>query len=327
MKLSYNKHLSIVNKEKQITIDQCKKARNNELSLITHGHSDHFLKTNDLLSSVETKKLIEASFNKELAINTFFKTTEISDNLFVTPLNAGHILGSNMFFFESNVGSVLYTGDFKTTNSLLLKGAKPKSADTLILESTFGKEKYVFPNRDLVYLDFSEKISKDLKENKLVLIGGYSLGKSQELIKFVNVYLKETPTVTNKIFEYSKVYESFGIDLGKYNLMDLDNNSKILILPNTLITKELIHTLEKQTKKKVKAYVASGWNHYRIAESIPISDHCDYVDLIDFVANVNPKRVFTMHGFSKELAKSITKELGIFSLPIEDIGKKNILDY
>ena len=327
MKLNYTKNLSITNKKEVVAIDKCRKSKTLEKSLTSHAHSDHFLKTNSLMSSFETKEIIEKTFNKELDIEPFTKKKEIIEDVFVTPLNAGHILGSNMFLFENCCGSILYTGDFKTSNSLLFKGAKATSADTLIIESTFGKDKYIFPNRDQVYLDFSEKISRDLKENKLILIGGYSLGKSQELIKFVNVYLKEVPAVTKKIFDNSKIYENFNLSLGKYDLIDSKNTNNIFIVPNTLITKELIHTLEKQTKKKVKAYVASGWNHYKIAESIPISDHCDYVDLIDFVANVKPKRVFTMHGFSKDLARSITKELGIFSAPIEEINKKNIFEY
>lgn len=327
MKILYNKNLSITNKNEVVAIDKCRKSKTSEKSLTSHAHSDHFLKTNSLMSSFETKDIIEKTFNKNLDIEPFTKKEEIIDDVFVTPLNAGHILGSNMFLFENCSGSVLYTGDFKTSNSLLFKGAKAVYADTLIIESTFGKERYIFPNRDQVYLDFSEKINKDLKENKLVLIGGYSLGKSQELIKFVNVYLKEVPAVTKKIFDNSKIYENFNINLGKYDIIDSNNSNNIFIVPNTLITKELIHILEKQTKKKVKAYIASGWNHYRVAESVPISDHCDYIDLIDFVANVKPKRVFTTHGFSKDLAKAITKELGIFSAPIEEVNKKNIFDY
>ena len=41
----------------------------------------------------------------------------------------------------------------------------------------------------------------------------------------------------------------------------------------------------------------------------PISDHADFPDLIEFVKQVNPKRVLTLHGFAADFAQTL-RELG-----------------
>jgi putative mRNA 3-end processing factor len=57
----------------------------------------------------------------------------------ITLYPAGHILGSAMLFVESEEGSVLYTGDYKTPPSPASEGFEiPDHADHFITEATFG---------------------------------------------------------------------------------------------------------------------------------------------------------------------------------------------
>src|SRR5690606_25458971 len=44
--------------------------------------------------------------------------------------------------------------------------------------------------------------------------------------------------------------------------------------------------------------------------AFPLSDHADYPDLLAFVEKVQPKVVFTLHGFAKEFAATL-RERGI----------------
>jgi len=330
MKLKYSGCFSIIDNNQKTNIDQNKCSDISDYNLITHGHSDHISTSQQqTFTTKETAALINLCTQKEL--NYSFvngQALDLTDNIKLSSLDAGHILGSKMFYLESKDKSILYTGDFKTQDSLLFDGAKPKSADILIMETTFGKKEFVFPKREKVYEDFAELISKDIKNNRLIIIGAYSLGKSQELIKFVNNYLKETPLVTKKAFEFSKVYEDFNVSLGKYELLNHNiSEYNVLIVPMNLINKDLIRSLEHQQNRKVSSYLATGWKHYRSGKCVPISDHCDYNDLLDFVRAVNPKQVLTMHGFSEEFSKSITKELGIWSRPIKDLNQFSISDF
>ncbi|MFH0906381.1 MAG: MBL fold metallo-hydrolase [archaeon] len=334
MQLSYSKHLTItdlVNNSK-FNIDQSRKDKIEINSLITHSHFDHIKNTNQkTFATKETIKLINSNISKnnfEFSNLQTNKTIDLTDNIKLTSLNSGHILGSSMFYLESKNNSLLYTGDLRTKDSILFKGAKPITADILIIESTFGKKEFKFEDCSLTYEKLASQLEEDLENGKLIILGGYSLGKAQELVKFCNKYLKQKPLVYENIFSNCKVYNEFEINLGDFEKMhhNLQDNN-ILILPPSLINRNLIHSLEQQLNREISCYIATGWKYYKGFNTATISDHCDYYDLMDFVREVKPKKVFTIHGFSKELAKSIKDELKIDARPIEEISSKNILDF
>jgi putative mRNA 3-end processing factor len=60
-------------------------------------------------------------------------------------------------------------------------------------------------------------------------------------------------------------------------------------------------------------------------ESFPLSDHCGYDELMGFVRKCAPEVVFTTHGFAKEFASKIRKELGIDAQPL--VAKQRTLDH
>jgi Cft2 family RNA processing exonuclease len=330
MKLNYTNCFSIIDNNQKANVDQGKIGSQDDYNIITHAHSDHVSISNQkTFTTKETSALIGLQTSRELDYSFLnCAPQDLTDNIKVQALNAGHILGSKMFYFESKDNTVLYTGDFRARDSLLFSGALPRQADVLIMETTFGRKEFNFPDVEETYSDFAELLKKDISKNRLILIGAYTLGKTQELIKFVNQYLEETPLITNKAFEFSKVYENFEINLGKYDLLDHNIDShNILIVPMNLITKDLIRSLEHQQNRKVSSYLTTGWKHYRSGKCIPISDHSDYKDLLEFVRVVNPKQVYTMHGFAEEFSKSITKELGIWSRPLKDLNQITITNF
>jgi hypothetical protein len=52
-----------------------------------------------------------------------------------------------------------------------------------------------------------------------------------------------------------------------------------------------------------------------------LSDHADFYEHIDFVRAVNPKKVFTTHGFATEFAATL-RSLGFEAQPLEKTGQK-----
>jgi hypothetical protein len=103
-------------------------------------------------------------------------------------------------------------------------------------------------------------------------------------------------------------------------------------IPPNLINDNLIYTLEHQTTRKISTYFVTGWKFYKKGKCIPISDHCDFNILIEFVCLVKPKNIITMHGFHNDFAKSLKKyfkNINIKSIDRIDVNKQNkdILDY
>ncbi len=66
----------------------------------------------------------------------------------------------------------------------------------------------------------------------------------------------------------------------------------------------------------VRKAVITGWAidpscrfQYRADMAFPLSDHADFPDLLAFVRQVNPRRVYTLHGFAADFAETL-RELG-----------------
>jgi putative mRNA 3-end processing factor len=49
--------------------------------------------------------------------------------------------------------------------------------------------------------------------------------------------------------------------------------------------------------------------------ALPLSDHCDFNELIQVVKKCNPKKIFTIHGFAVEFAR-ILNNIGYNAIPI-----------
>ncbi|RLE68693.1 MAG: MBL fold metallo-hydrolase [Thermoprotei archaeon] len=96
---------------------------------------------------------------------------------------AGHIPGSTMIELEIEGYSVLYTGDFNTVETCLLKKAclKPfEKADVVIMEATYAE--YDHPERRRVEERFVEDLVEVLDSGGTVLIPAFAVGRSQEIM-------------------------------------------------------------------------------------------------------------------------------------------------
>ncbi len=314
----------------EILIDPSSSPKKNNC-IITHAHSDHAKvcksKEKTFFLTSETNELIKVREKKEFNAKEipFKKKFSVEGNEF-SFFSSGHILGSSQI--QVNSGEIVFTSDFKLSDSVLFKGAKILEAETLVIESTFGLPDFVFPERNKIYEELEKYAKYELKENKLLILGGYSIGKAQELTKISNEFLNEIPLIHESILKPNNVYKKNGVDLGKFEL--LDHNLKefnVLILPPHLIKPDLIKALEISSGRKISPVFASGWKGNFGFKAFPLSDHADFNQLLEYVEKSNPKNVLTNHGFAKELASSIRRKLGINARPLDEKGQSNLLDF
>ncbi|MDZ4744201.1 MAG: MBL fold metallo-hydrolase [Verrucomicrobiota bacterium] len=104
----------------------------------------------------------------------------------VTPLNAGHVLGSASFLFESGHERVLYSGDINLADQSLMKKADLSGVgplDTLIIEGTRGLTDSSGENyREGEIQRLAQALNKILEKGGNVLLPCFALGKQQEVI-------------------------------------------------------------------------------------------------------------------------------------------------
>ncbi|KKN46245.1 hypothetical protein LCGC14_0675010 [marine sediment metagenome] len=128
-----------------------------------------------------------------LSQNSFFLKNQtrqrITDNFFITFLNAGHIPGSVSILIEVDQKTILYSGDFNTQVTNLIKPANhmdiPK-LDSLIIESTYALKQH--PPREQSEKNFFEKITNITDNGGTVLVPAFGVARSQEALMILEKY-------------------------------------------------------------------------------------------------------------------------------------------
>lgn len=263
------------------------------ISFVSHAHIDHapYLVVKKPYATKETIDLISLRnkdfIGNEVKLNKKYNIDNISFEFF----DANHILGSAMIYLELDGLSILYTGDFRVNKF-------DKDVDILITESTFGSKEFIFPDREQEI----ERFIKFVREKteilgKRVEIGAYPLGKAQEIIKILNDF-DIIPSATKTIERFNEIYRKHGIKL------KTSKNSNVLI--------RSMHDVITSPLEGYYHAVCTGWaltqNFGKDIEGFVISDHLDFKGLMEFVEYVNPKKVYTIHGFSEIFANELRKK-------------------
>ncbi len=310
-------------KEKWV-IDPHKKRISADHVIVSHAHSDHVSigASNPFPYSMSrpTFGLIGAKIPPKAVTRTHsFKTHFRGEDANFSLENSGHILGSSQIVAEGET-KVVVTTDFKLQDSLLQKGAEIISCDVLVIESTFGLKEFSFPSRESVYADMGSWIREAQSNNHLPVLAGYATGKAQELTKIVNEYSHLTPYVHETVFEKNEVQDAHGINLGDYVKIDHNlHEAELLILPPSLCSPHVLHAISVSAKRPVISAKCTGWVWKESFDrTFALSDHADFSQLIRYVKESSPKQVYTHHGFERELAGFIQRELKIPARPLSE---------
>jgi Cft2 family RNA processing exonuclease len=287
-----------------------------ERTFVSHAHSDHIGRHQEVILSAPTARFLQARLGGRPVEHVLpfgerkaFESKGVEWG--ITLLPAGHILGSAMCLVEAGEESILYTGDFKLRQGLSAELCAPRRADVLIMETTFGKPEYRFPPATQVFASIIRFCAETIDDDKTPVLFSYSLGKSQELLAGL-AHAGLTVLVHEEIHRLTLIYESFGRTFPPYIKYDGQAlKGRVLICPPTSNLASTLRALET-----VRTAVVTGWAldascrfRSRTHAAFPLSDHADYPDLIEFVRQVAPKTVYTLHGFAADFAWRL-RELG-----------------
>ena len=304
--------------------------KRNETIVVSHAHSDHakISKTNQYIMTPATAEMLDGQLRPgQLQALPFGKTLDLN-GFGVSLHEAGHIFGSAQVKIANGLTTVV-TADMKLQKSLVNEPAEILKSDILVIESTFGKPEYVFPSREKVYEDMMGWISHNLGRKHFIVLSGYATGKAQELTKFCNEFMDETPVVHEKIFDQNRACEKHGLKLGDY--LKLDHNlrdANILIVPPSTMDPHLFQVIEHFTGKKALSAMATGGPGRRgFSKTFPLSDHADFNQLLEYVRQSEPKLVLTQYGFPREFAFQVRRKLGIPARPLDDKGQKTMDEF
>jgi len=290
-----------------------------ERVFVSHAHSDHTAAHRETILTDGTARLMRARVGGERVehVLTFGETRRFDgpDAPFqITLLPAGHILGSAMSLVEWRGRSLLYTGDFKLRHGLSAEACDPSLArgcDMLVMETTFGRPRYQFPPATEVMRDIVSFCRQALDEGATPVLLGYSLGRSQELLR--GLMGTGLPVVLHDAaHKLTDIYARMGWEFPPYEPMrNAVIAGKVILCPPNA-TKSVFGTI----MGSVRVAAVTGWAmdsgcrfRYRADAAFPLSDHADFPELIEFVRQVRPGKVYTVHGFAADFAQTL-RELG-----------------
>ncbi len=115
--------------------------------------------------------------NKHLDFGVEEKVGDMTFKLF----NAGHTPGSAQVLIEAEGKRILYTGDFNTADSKLLKGAEMSygDLDAVVIESTYASEDHT--ERTELEKRFVDSATEIVEKGGTVLVPAFGVGRAQEM--------------------------------------------------------------------------------------------------------------------------------------------------
>ncbi|MEM3832257.1 MAG: MBL fold metallo-hydrolase [Thermoprotei archaeon] len=297
-----------------------------DLILISHAHSDHIRGINDNDNSVLvlSPPTMDIIFQRNRKLHRSVDIIQPNDfksynDVIIEAYNAGHVLGSLEFLLEFYDLRIGYTGDFNIYGSIVDDPAYiMRDLDVLVIESTYGRPDYNFPPRSFIYEKILSWIATNIKDGRTVVIGVYPLGKAQELTYLLNKEFGKV-FVSEKIHNINKVFDRHKFKLN-YKLIEQGMNSIFdgseLVIATTSEVSKIVNMINLQSANKAVGSICTGWslnyhNSNNGVQYFPLSSHSDFKGLLKYVEMSRPKMVYTLYGFSYELAEYINRKLNI----------------
>lgn len=201
---------------------------------------------------------------------------------------------------------------------------RTEKARILITETTFGDPRYVFPPLDQTVKLVNEMIAHTFDKGRPVVLMGYPLGKSQVLSYLFSSW--NPFFVHESVGQMNEIYRESGVALREAKtiartLEGLPQGPWVMVTPMMSSRNKLAARLKKEYGAVLAAFsgwaIERGYGRFLGADySFPLSDHCDYLELLRLVKEVSPEMVYTTHGFTSEFARTLRGE-GFDAKPLD----------
>ncbi|XP_020857843.1 5' exonuclease Apollo isoform X1 [Phascolarctos cinereus] len=207
------------------------------------------------------------------------------ETMTVTLIDANHCPGSVMFLFEGYFGTILYTGDFRYTPSMLQEPALRlgKQIHTLYLDNTNCDPALVLPSRQEATHQIAELIRQHPEHD--VKIGLYSLGKESLLEQLALEF--QTWVVLNprrmEVVQLMELAEVFTVEEGAGRIHAVSHAE---VCCSAMLQWNRAHPTIAILPTSRRICVSHPGIHV-----VPYSDHSSFSELCDFVAALRPCRV------------------------------------
>ncbi|RLI95340.1 MAG: MBL fold metallo-hydrolase [Candidatus Altiarchaeales archaeon] len=304
---------------------------------ISHMLQRDSVKINKLRREKEiyTNNDINEMRKSEICVN-YGEKVKLRKNISFEMIDAGHIPGSASILIEMDDLKILYTGDIKTVDTYLQRGARVPRADILIIESTYGNK--IHPNRKELEREFIDVVDETLRRKGIAVIAAFAVGRTQEVLMMLRnlsypIYLDGMGQDITRIFmQYPKYLRN--PELLKESartarwITNNEERRKAILKPSIIVTTAgmlnggpILRYIQKLKNDKKSSVILTGYqvegtngrllmeNGYIVDESnnkkisvkmekhqFDFSAHAGRNSLERIARDVNPEIAFVVHG-------------------------------
>lgn len=285
-----------------------------ERAIVSHGHSDHaYAGHHALLASHETIAIMRQRLGPNFAQSFEAYTAPVTHNgVTITLYPAGHILGSTQVCMEWQGQTAIFSGDYKRAADPTCAPFETVRCDLFITEATFALPvfRHEPAERETARLLHSLAANPD----RAHLLGAYSLGKSQRLIRILRDQGYDAPIFLHgALIGLCTLYNDLGIALGDLR--------PVAGLPREALKGQLVlcppSALNDRWSRRLPDPItcfASGWMRVRgrarqrgVEFPMVVSDHCDWPELLQTISDVDASEIWVTHGREDALMHEVTK--------------------
>jgi Cft2 family RNA processing exonuclease len=268
--------------------------------------SDHVGKHDQFIVTPGTAALLRHRYRPRGRMATLeFGERQDFGSFALTLLPAGHVLGSAQALVEHR-GERLLTPRRPQALAEPNGGARERRRRALIVESTFGKPRYVFPPAGEVIAGILAFCRNALEQGETPVLLPIRSARGRSAARVTGAGFEIALHGTT--FGVTQVYAGLGIEFPVHEHLErCELRGRVLICPPQTKRAAIFATISRPRTAFVTGWAvdrATRWR-YGVDAAFPLSDHADYDDLVEYVRRVNPKRVYTVFGFDGKFAADL----------------------
>jgi putative mRNA 3-end processing factor len=280
-----------------------------DFAIITHGHGDHARSGHQrVIATPETLAIMKIRYGERFAreiIPLSYHTPLSINDVTVTLIPAGHILGSAQILIEHQFTRLVISGDYKRSADPTCLPFVVTPCDVFVTEATFALPIFRHPP---IQTEIS-RLLKSLQDfpQRCHLVGAYALGKCQRVIAELRLAgYQETIYLHGAMLKLCSLYQQ-SMNLGTLKPVSAENAAtlagKIVICPPSAL-----HDRWSRKLPDVLIAHASGWMRIRararqksVELPLVISDHGDWSELVQTLHEVAAPEIWVTHGREEAL--------------------------
>jgi len=283
-------------------------------AVVTHGHSDHARAGHGMVAATpETLAIMAERYGEDFTGQRQavpYGESFTHNGVEVSLVPAGHVLGSAQAVVRWKGLTIVVSGDYKRRRDPTCARFEPVPCDVFVTEATFGLPVFRHP-------DDRGEIAALLKSveqfpERAHIVGAYALGKAQRVISLLReAGWDRTIHVHGAMERLNRLYEAHGVDLGPLAPATTERGKtgdfagSIIVAPPSA----LADRWSRRFPDPVDCF-ASGWMRVRararqrgVELPLIISDHADWDELTDTLAELRPGEVWITHGREEALER------------------------